>query len=275
MKLHPIQFLGLDEDQMPRYENARVAILPFPYEGGVSYGAGTGKAPDAVIEASHYLELYDEVLKTEPHEAMFTSVYQATKTLIDDGRFVILLGGDHSISPGFFKALSEKYGAVSVVQLDAHADLRKSYQGSKLSHACALARIREYTSHVLQVGIRSMSIEEAQWIEREKLSVCTMDAFRSGAFDMDAALDKMPDPVYITVDLDAFDWSVIRSTGTPEPGGLYWDEAMDLLRKVFERKQVVAFDVVELSYSETDRNSAFAAAKLIYKMIAYKLAAEA
>lgn len=291
MKLHPIQFLGLDEDQMPCYEKARVAILPFPYEGGVSYGAGTGKAPDAVIEASHYLELYDEILKTEPyragivtiappdiptdHEAMFTSVYQATKTLIDDGRFVILLGGDHSISPGFFKALSEKYGAVSAVQLDAHADLRKSYQGSKLSHACALARIREYTSHVLQVGIRSMSIEEAQWIEREKLSVCTMDAFRNGTFDIDAALEKMPDPVYITVDLDAFDWSVIRSTGTPEPGGFYWDEAMDLLKKVFERKQVVAFDVVELSYSETDRNSAFAAAKLIYKMIAYKLAAEA
>jgi agmatinase len=286
--LYPKQFLGLDS-RFTDHEKARIAILPFPYEGGVSYGAGTAKAPDSVIEASHYLELYDEVLKTEPyragivtvlppdiptdHEAMFVTVYKKTRSLIKKKKFVVLLGGDHSISSGFLRALCEEYGTLSVIQFDAHADLRDSYQGSKLCHACAMARIRELTPHTLQIGIRSMSFEEAERIEREGLSVCTMYDYRHGKFDMDAALENLPDPVFITVDVDAFDWSVITSTGTPEPGGFSWDEAMGLLKKIFARKHVVGFDVVELSYSETDRNSAFAVAKLIYKMLGFKLAA--
>ena len=185
----------------------------------------------------------------------------------------MLLGGDHSISPGFLRALCEEYGTLSVIQIDAHADLRDSYQGSKFSHACVMARIRELTPHTLQIGIRSMSFEEAQRVEREDLPVCTMSDFRRGKFDMDAALENLPDPVFITVDVDVFDWSVIMSTGTPEPGGFTWDEAMDLLKNIFAHKRVVGFDVVELSYSETDKNSAFAVAKLIYKMLGFKLAA--
>ena len=289
MKLYPKQFLGLDA-RFADHEKARVAILPFPYEGGVSYGAGTAQAPDSVIDASHYLELYDEVLKTEPHcagivtvsppdiptdhAAMSETVYKKTQTLIKKKKFVVLLGGDHSISSGFVRALSEEYGTLSAIQLDAHADLRDSYQGSKFSHACAMARIREFTPHTLQIGVRSMSIEEAERIEHEDLSVCTMYDFRQGKFDINAALENLPDPVFITVDVDAFDWSVIMSTGTPEPGGFFWDEAIDLLKNIFARKRVVGFDVVELSYSETDKNSAFAVAKLIYKMIGFKLAAD-
>ena len=289
MKLYPKQFLGLDT-RFVDHEKAKVAILPFPYEGGVSYGAGTAKAPDSVIEASHYLELYDEVLRTEPyragivtvsppdiptdHAAMFETVYKKTQALIKKKKFVVLLGGDHSISSGFLRALCEEYGTLSAIQIDAHADLRDSYQGSKLSHACIMARIRELTPHTLQIGIRSMSFEEAKRIEREDLSVYTMHDFRHGKFDIDAVLENLPDPVFVTVDLDAFDWGVIMSTGTPEPGGFTWDEAMDLLANIFARKRVVGFDVVELSYSETDKNSAFAVAKLIYKMLAFKLAAD-
>ncbi len=287
--MYPKQFLGLDS-RFADHEKASIAILPFPYDGGVSYGVGTAKAPDSVIEASHYLELYDEALKTEPyragivtasqpaiptdHEAMSATVYKETQTLIKKKKFVVLLGGDHSISSGFFKALREEYGTLSAIQIDAHADLRDSYQGSKLSHACVMARIRELTPHTLQIGIRSMSSEEAVRIEREDLSVCTMYDFRHGNFDMDAAIENLPDPVFITVDVDAFDWSVIMSTGTPEPGGFSWDEAMDLLKNIFAHKQVVGFDVVELSYSESDKNSAFAVAKLIYKMLGFKLAAD-
>jgi agmatinase len=289
VKLYPKQFLDLDA-RFADPEKARVAILPFPYEGGVSYGAKTAQAPDAVIDASHYLELYDEALKTEPyragivtvsppaiptdHAAMAVAVYRETQTLIKNQKFVVLLGGDHSISSGFFRALREEYGTLSAIQIDAHADLRDSYQGSKLSHACVMARIRELTPHTLQIGIRSMSIEEAERIEREDLSVCTMSDFRRGKFDIDAALENLPDPVFITVDVDAFDWSVIMSTGTPEPGGFTWDEAMDLLENIFTQKRVVGFDVVELSYSETDKNSAFAVAKLIYKMLGFKFAAD-
>lgn len=286
MKLNSKQFLGIEE-VTPDYDKAEFVVLPFPYEGGVSYGHGTGEAPEAVLDSSAYLELYDEVLDFEPYrrgivtlpapamgetpEEMFTAVYSSTKALLDDGKFVALLGGDHSISSGYFKALKEKYPQLGAVQLDAHADLRDQYMGSKLSHASVMARIREMTGSTLQIGIRSISAEEADQVKKDKIPLCTMDAFRRGTFDLDRTIDELPEHLFITVDVDGFDWSVIRSTGTPEPGGFLWDEALDLLRKLFERKTVVGFDVVELSYSPHDPNSPFAVAKLIYKMIAYKV----
>ena len=138
-----------------------------------------------------------------------------------------------------------------------------------------MSRIRQFTSRTLQIGIRSMSLEEARRIERENMTVCTMADYRSGNFDIDAAIDVLSDPVYLTVDVDVFDWSVIRSTGTPEPGGFLWDEALALLQKIFMQKKIVGFDVVELSSDPNDRNSAFAVAKLIYKMLGYKLVATA
>lgn len=285
MKKYKKQFLGDDIDH-PSFKDAPVIIMPFGYEGGVSYGKGTSKAPDSIIDASYYLELYDEVLDIEPYtagiltiespliptdpEKMVRTMYDTTKKILAEEKFIVSVGGDHSISTGYCKALLEKNGNLSVIQIDAHADLRHSYEGSIYSHASVMSRIRELTSDTLQIGIRSLSKEEAQLIRDQQLLFCTMNDFRNGNFDIDASLNKLPDPVFITFDVDALDWSVVRSTGTPEPGGLLWDETLKLLLKIFSEKNVIGFDVVELSYNQHDPNSAFAVAKLIYKMIAYK-----
>ncbi len=285
MNLSRKQFLGFDAGTTT-FEHAAVAVIPFGYEGSVSYGRGTAKGPEAIIDASGYLELYDEILAVEPYkigictvappdipetpEAMNQMVYETTHEILGQDKFVVSIGGDHSITSGYFRALKEKYGSLSAIQIDAHADLRQSYEGSKLSHACIMSRIREMASDTLQIGIRSMSVEEAQRIRAEEIAVCTMHEFRSGGFDLAGALQRVPDPVFITFDVDVFDWSVVRSTGTPEPGGLLWDETMSLLDQIFLSKNVVGFDVVELAFDEQDRNSAFAAAKLIYKMIGFR-----
>jgi agmatinase len=174
---YPKQFLECGDSFM-NLHSAAVAILPVPYEGGVSYGRGTAKAPDAVIEASHHLELYDEVLKTEPHRMGIVTVmppeipqdptllqnvvFLSARDLIEAGKFTVMLGGDHSITYGYVKALMEKYGRISVIQLDAHGDLRETYGGSVFSHACIMSRIRGLTGSTLQIGIRSMSLEEAE-----------------------------------------------------------------------------------------------------------------
>ena len=288
MKLNSKQFLDLDA-KFTEFKTAAVAILPVPYEGGITYGKGTAQGPDAVINASQHLELYDEMLKAEPFRMgiatlmplkppsdlkdLHKTIYRCSKAVIKEDKFVVLLGGDHSISIGYFQALQEKHPLLSVIQIDAHADLRDRYRGNPFSHACVMSRIREFTTHTLQIGIRSMSLDEARRIEREDLAVCTMADYRRGNFDIDAAIARLPDPVYVTVDVDVFDWSVIRSTGTPEPGGFLWDEALHLLQKIFMQKNVAGFDVVELSGDSNDRNSAFAVAKLIYKMLGFKLMA--
>lgn len=289
MKLNNTPFLA-PEQEFCEYATAAAAILPFPYEGGVSYGHGTGAAPKAILQASAYVEFYDEVLKAEPFrmgiatlaapaipknpEGMVNTLYEKTRALLQDDKFVVVLGGDHSISSGFFRALLERHGRLSCIQLDAHSDLREEYEGSRLSHASVMARIREMTPHALQLGIRAQCIEEAQAIAAHNWPVITMHDYRKGGFDLDAALTALPDPVFVTVDLDAFDLSVIHTTGTPEPGGFTWDEALELLEKIFMRKNVVGFDLVELAYDEADRNSAFCSARLAYKMLGFKLAAE-
>ena len=212
MKLNPEQFLDLPP-QYTHFRNAAVAILPVPYEGGVSYGTGTAAGPDAVIEASGHLELYDEVLKAEAYrmgistvmppeilpdaERMNAAVFETTKNLIGQNKFVVMLGGDHSISSACLRALCKKYNRISVIQFDAHADLRDSYQGSLHSHACAMSRIRELTASTLQVGIRSLSLREARRIERENLAVCTMAAVRSG------------------------NWKLLRFPDRPSPAAFY------------------------------------------------------
>ena len=287
MKLYPCQFLDLDSG-FSQFESAAAVILPVPYEGGITWASGTARGPDAVIEASRHLELYDEVLKAEPYRmgvatvmppnidldpaALQEAIFQYSKALILQGKFVVLVGGDHSVTTGYFKALHDKHHRLSAIQLDAHSDLRDTYNDSPFSHACVMSRIRELTRDTLQIGIRSLSSEEAERIRRENLPVCTMSDYRSGKFDIKDAVERLPDPVFLTVDVDVFDWSVIRSTGTPEPGGFMWDEAVNLLYEIFLRKNVVGFDVVELSHDEYDKNSSFAVAKLIYKMLGFKLA---
>ncbi len=289
MKRHSRQFLDIDPE-FSNFETSAVAIVPVPYEGGISFGKGTVHGPAAIIDASRYLELYDEVIKAEPYRmgivtikplsgrkkahSIQKEIYQSVRALIGSGKFVVGIGGDHSISIGFVKALIEKHRTISVIQLDAHSDLRYTYEDNPLSHACVMARIREMTPGTLQMGIRSMSVEESTQIEQEGLPVITMHEYRKSNFDLNAALNRVHDPVYLSVDVDVFDWSVIRSTGTPEPGGLLWDEAMVLLENIFMQKNVIGFDIVELAVQPNDINSPFAAAKLIYKMLGFKLASE-
>jgi len=282
-------FLDLDPS-FTDYEDSAVVFLPVPYEGGVSAGKGAAGAPDAVIEASRLLELYDEVLDAEPYRAgIFTAaalpvsgsgaevtrdVRRTVSGILGSGKFPVVVGGDHSITPGAVRAAAEHYASIGVIQLDAHADLRAEYDGSPESHACVMARVREVTRSTLQVGIRSMSLEEARLAARESLALFTMNRMRSGGLDPCTALPALPKDVYITLDVDVFDWSVIASTGTPEPGGMFWDETLEFLFEVFSAKNVVGFDVVELSCSGWDRNSPFAVAKLIYKMLGFKMASE-
>lgn len=286
MILYDKQFFGVEEHYFSP-AISKFALLPVPYEGAVSYGKGTAKAPRAVIEASYFLELYDEVLKIEPYKAgistlspiselkdpqkMHLSLYHAVRSICDSGKFPIILGGDHSISSTVFRALTEFYPGLACIQIDAHADLRDEYEGNKHSHACVMARIREMTSSALQIGIRSMSVEEAELIKKKKLLVCTMNDFRNHLFDINYSLQTLDNPVYITFDVDALDWSIVASTGTPEPGGFYWDEIITLLFEIFKNKNVIGFDIVELSYSPHDRNSPFAVAKLIYKMMGFQI----
>jgi agmatinase len=286
MKIYAKQFLGPDPE-FSRFDKAAVALLPFPYEGGVSYGHGTSQAPKAIIDASCFVEFYDEVLDAEPFRmgivtmaapvmlktpaAMHRQMYRSCKALLDQDKFVVVLGGDHSISSGTFRALREKYPNLGCVQLDAHSDLRDEYDGSRFSHASVMARIREMTPHTLQLGIRAMCREEAELVKKEKMALCTMHAFRKNLFDWKQALERLPEHVFVTVDVDAFDLSVISTTGTPEPGGFTWDEGLDILTRIFNSKTVVGFDAVELAYSKTDPNSAFSVARLIYKMLGFRL----
>ncbi|MDL2269428.1 agmatinase [Desulfosarcina sp. OttesenSCG-928-A07] len=290
MTPHPAPFLAPPEDQCD-LSTAAVVVVPYGYEGGISYGSGTADAPAAVIDASHYLELYDEVLDTEPCQvgiativqpdipddpaAMLDTLSKTVGELLDQNKFVVVVGGDHSITTGYVRALAARHETFGVLQLDAHADLRDQYEGDPLSHACVMARTREITPHTLQIGIRSMSSEEAETVKTENINLCTLHRYRKSGFDLAAALSKLPEKLFITVDVDVFDWSVIASTGTPEPGGMVWDEMMELLETVFRTKTVVGFDVVELSARETDPNSPFAVAKLIYRMIGMRFCSNA
>jgi agmatinase len=287
MKAHATPFLA-PPPEFRDPQSARAVVVPFGYEGGVSYGRGTGDAPQAVLEASQQVEFYDGDLDAEPFrigiatlavppvpqdaEQMVALLRDLVDPLLAQGRFPVVVGGDHSITNGYVRALARHHRDFGVIQLDAHADLRPSYDGSLLSHASVMARIREITPHTLQIGIRSMDVDEAHRVREENLLFCTMRQWRQGNFDLKAALAILPEKVFITVDVDVFDWSVIASTGTPEPGGMGWYEALELLQTIFQTKEVVGCDVVELAYRPHDPNSPFAVAKLIYKLIGFKFA---
>lgn len=286
MSIHSSQFLGLDGD-FAALDTAAAVILPFPYEGGISAWGGTGQAPDAVLAASRHVELYDERLQSEPYRMGIATVAplavsggpeevqqrlrDRARELLDMGKFVAVVGGDHSISSAYCQALHDKFGTISAIQLDAHADLRAEYEGDPLSHACVMSRIREITNHTLQIGIRSMSSEEALRIEGEDIPLVTMESFRGGKADIEGELRRLPDPVFLTFDVDVLDWSVVRSTGTPEPGGMLWGETIELLDLIFRSCRVVGFDVVELGACTDDPNSPFAVARLVYRMLGLKL----
>ncbi|MBN1809923.1 MAG: agmatinase [Planctomycetes bacterium] len=266
---------------VPETPGPAVAVLPLPYEGTVSWGPGAAAGPEAFLRASAQVELWDEVLafdyssigiSTLPPAPMPASPADAVSAaelavsrVLDDALFPLAVGGEHSLSYGVYRALAARNGDIGVIQLDAHADLRDSYQGSTFSHACVMARIRSHTDSVLQLGIRSLSAEEARLAAASGFSIGYMHLLRDGSFDLDSALARLPDAVFITFDVDALDLSLVRSTGTPEPGGFTWPEINRLLRTIFSVKHVVGFDVMELSGG--DPPSAFTVARLAARML--------
>lgn len=274
-------------DEFAQLEKSKIILIPVPYDGTSTWGKGADKGPDAFLEASENMELYDietdsEVYKqgihlTEPitenssPEAMVNEVHNITKDFIKRNKFVTLFGGEHSISIGSIRAFNECFDNLTVLQIDAHADLRESYEGTKYNHACAVYEASQ-TTNLIQVGIRSMdAIEKTVMDEEKTFFVHDMIA---DEYWSDKVIEAMTDNVFITFDLDAFDPSIMPSTGTPEPGGLLWYETIEFLKQVFEDKNVVGFDIVELCPNENDRSSDFLAAKLYYKMLSYKFAGQ-
>ena len=279
----PYNFAEIPESYSS-YKNSKVAVLPFPYEKTTCYIKGTEKGPAAIIKASTQMELYDEELGNifeiglctlEPlkvddkPEVMVNIVHETVRKLLEDNKFVVTLGGEHSITSGIVKAFKEKHSNLSVLQIDAHADLREDFDDTKYSHACAMRRTVEICP-IVQVGIRSLSFEEAEFIKKDKLKIFwAKDIVRNDDW-FDDAISRLSKDVYITIDLDGFDPSIMPSVGTPEPGGLGYYQVLRFLKRVCEERNVVGFDVVELCPNERDVSSDFTAARLIYNLIGYK-----
>jgi agmatinase len=278
-------YLGIPED-LSRYASSPYVILPVPYEGTVTYGAGTAYGPNAIIEASREVELFDDELGTEPYrtgvhtlpplettsggpQVQNEIIYQRFKRLLADGKKVCMLGGEHSISYGPVRACLEKYPELTVLQLDAHADLRDGYLGQEFSHAAVMRRIRDLTQKTISVGIRNYSIEEAEYIKSAGVKIIAARYINSNPGWIDEVVAQLSGDLYLTIDLDGFDPSLVPATGTPEPGGLLWYPTLELLKRAISKCNLVAFDVVELAPIEGYHAADFLAAKLIYKIIGY------
>jgi len=269
------------------YKDAKAVILPVPYEGTVSYGKGTANGPKSIIEASRHMELYDEEIgintaekigistlkelnvKKDKPEAMLEKVKKAVKIVADDKKMPVILGGEHSISSAPVEILKERYNNLSVLQLDAHADLRNRYNGTIYSHACIMHRILDLDVPFVQVGIRSVCEEDTRVIKRKKIPVFWAKDIYNNNNWFDKAISKLSDNVYVTIDLDVFDPSIMPSTGTPEPGGLTWYNVINFLKEVAKQKNIVGFDVVELAPNKDNIAPDFMAARLVYKVVGY------
>jgi agmatinase len=281
-------FLGIDSETSS-YSASRIVVLPVPYERTVSYGGGTGRGPRAILDASRYVEFYDEELGTElckkvgiatlppltfgksTDEEALGKIYGVVKKLIAQGKFIAVLGGEHTISQAPIRAHLEQFPDLSVIQFDAHADLRTTYEGSKFSHACVMARVCEIMdpSRVVQVGIRALSAEEAAFIRNSGITSLYAHQIRDYGDWISSILPRLSRHVYVTFDVDGFDPSVMPSTGTPEPNGLYWSETMRLLRLIGKQKRIVGFDVVEFAPNKGVRHPDYTTAKLTYKLMNY------
>ena len=275
-------YAGIPEENAT-LENSKVMLVTVPYDGTSTWGKGADKGPELFLDASENMELYDIETATEPYlegvylagevtedsspEAMTEAVYQKTKEMLQyEDKLFTLFGGEHSVSIGSIRAVGEKYENLTVLQLDAHTDLRPEFHGSTSNHACAVFEANQ-KHNLVQVGIRSCDVEEMQYVPKGQCFWAHEIAENPNWIE--DVLAKVSGNVYITIDLDAFDPSIAPSTGTPEPGGLAWYPTLKLLRKVFEKCNVVGFDIVELMDSPMAKPTAFLAAKLYYKMLAY------
>ena len=275
-------FAGIP-DRYAKLDSSSVVLIPVPYDGTSTWQKGSDKGPDALLEAAENMELYDietdsevyqqgiyladAVTENSSAEAMVEAVHAQAKMYIIKNKFVTLIGGEHSLSIGSIRAFNECFHNLTVLQIDAHADLRKEYEGSAFNHACAMHEASQ-TTNLIQVGIRSMDASEKSVMDSDKVFFAHEMALSDTW--MDAAIDSMTDNVFITFDLDAFDPSIMPGTGTPEPGGMLWYETLEFLRLVFAEKNVVGFDIVELCPLGEEKSSDFLAAKLYYKMLSYK-----
>ena len=272
------------------FEHARVVILPIPLDRTTSYVPGTRNGPHEILVASSHMELWDEETQTDVHSiGIFTlpemefpfasmdevvgEIRRVTAELIKRDKFPLVLGGEHSITPAVVGAVAEKYPGLSVLQIDAHADLRESFMGTPHNHACAMRRTLEF-ARTTQVGIRSLSPEEAAAVPTLSTAIFYDFNMRDDADWIERVVDSLTEHVYITIDVDGFDPAIMPATGTPEPGGLSWYEALKLLRRVVERRTVVGCDVVELSPMPGHVAPNFLCAKLIYTILSYRFGAE-
>jgi len=278
-----IGYGGLPE-AFTNYSTSKVAVLPVAYDGTSTWVKGADKGPYALLEASANMEVYDIETNSEVYrigiftdeimegdfsspDQMVNAVRSRTLKLINDGKLVATIGGEHSVSIGAVQAHARTYDHLTVLQIDAHADMRSSYEGSPYNHACVMARVKELCP-VVQVGIRSMDSSEKTNIDSHR--VFWAHQLVANNSWMDEAIDLITPNVYITFDLDGFDPSIFPSTGTPEPGGLLWYPTLTFLRKVIESRNLVGFDIVELCPNPLDKSSDFLAAKLLYKILSYK-----
>ncbi len=289
-KSYPYNFAGLPFKEYTEYEKSRVVVVPFPYDSTTTWRSGAREGPAAIISASRNIELFDMELGTEIYRAMgihtmseiepsvssprenTNVVSEVISRLLNDGKFPVLLGGEHSLTIGAVRAARGKYEDLSVLYLDAHADLRNEYEGARYGHGSVALRIIEdedIRCPVSFVGVRSMSEQEYLYINEKNLPVVTSREATEGQKAADDIIDNLTNKVYVTIDLDVFDPSEMPSVGTPEPGGLRWRQLLSILRRVARQKEVVAFDVVELCPISNMVAPDFTAALLTYKFLGY------
>lgn len=278
-------FAGIPQEYA-RQDQSKIVLIPVPFDMTTTWQKGTDYGPIAFLGAAENMELYDietgsevykngiflsESIEEDTSLDMINAVHSSVKNFINKNKFVTLFGGEHSISIGSIRAFNECFDNLTVLQIDAHADLRKEYEGNPYSHACAMYEASQ-TTNLVQVGIRSMDVSERDEMDEDKVFFAHEMAMSE--YWMDDVLEQLTDTVYITFDFDGLDPSIMPSTGTPEPGGLFYYETLEFLKKVFENKNVVGFDMVELCPNKLDRSSDFLAAKLYYKMLSYKFSIE-
>ncbi len=278
----PYNFGGLSR-KYSDYKNAHITILPVPFDKTSSWISGAAKGPRAIIDASRNMELYDietgsevytkgihtskEITGVSPRE-MIEKVHKKVSGILHDNKFVVVLGGEHTVSLGSIRAHAGHFRNVSILHLDAHSDMRDSYEGNKYSHACVMARAGEMCRTIVSVGIRSMDSSELKNINKKNMFLAS-DIRRSNDWT-GKVTGALSGNVYISIDLDVFDPSIMPSTGTPEPGGLDWYDVIDLLERVSAKKNIIGFDIVELCPSRNTVAPDFLAAKLIYKLLSFK-----